>query len=142
MPIHIKEDVKERWVELHITGKLTEVDYEQFAVEAERLIRAHGKVDLLCEVVDFQGWKVAAALEDLKFGVLHSTEIRHIAMVGEHKWCAWMEEFCQPFSEAEVRCFEYRYEDQGEDLDGFEQALDQACLEAARRWLGEQPLSA
>jgi len=136
MPIELTEDPAGRWLELRLSGRLSAQDYEQFASEADRLIRARGTLDLLCVLVDFRGWEMDAALEDLKFGVLHFCDIRRIAMVGERRWHAWARDFCRPFSEAQVRCFEYRHEPRGEGGEvPSETARLQSCREAARQWL-------
>jgi len=120
MPVHIQEDTPGGWIELRVSGKLTPEDYEQFVPEVERLIREQGRIDLLFEMSDFHGWRVAAAWEDLKFGIKHFSDIRRVAMVGEKQWQHWMSDFCRPFTKAEVRYFDH----------------DQ--MEEARAWLAER----
>jgi hypothetical protein len=107
MSVHFEKESHGRCVELRVHGVLTRKDYEQFTPELDRLIHEKGKIDLLFEMTDFHGWGMAAVWEDLKFGIRHFRDIRRIAMVGEKKWQQWMSEFCRPFTQAEVRYFDY-----------------------------------
>jgi universal stress protein A len=67
-------------------GKLTEEDYDRFLPELEESIRRHGRISLLVELVDFQGWEPRAAWEDFRFGLSHDRDFDRIAIVGDKRW--------------------------------------------------------
>ncbi len=47
------------------------------------MIKPHGKIRILFEMVDFHGWEVAAVRDDLKFALKHLSDINLVAMVGK-----------------------------------------------------------
>jgi SpoIIAA-like len=99
------------------TGKLTHADYQQFIPRLEALIREHGKIRVLFELEDCQGWEVGAAWDDLKFGLKHRGDVERCAVVGDKKWQEWMTKLSRLF-------FNVRY-------------FDKAELEQAWRWVLE-----
>ena len=118
MPVTLQEKEGGKVLEVRVTGKLQHEDYEHFVPEFDRLVKQHGKIRLLFEMIDFHGWEAHAAWDDLKLGVKHFLDIERIAMVGEKKWQEWMARFCRPFTRAKVRYFESK------------------AIEEARNWLG------
>jgi hypothetical protein len=115
--IALQETNGGRVMEVHISGKLTVEDYDQFVPAVERSIKQHGKLRLLVEMHDFHGWTAGALWQDIKFDVRHFNDIERIAMVGESKWEHGMSIFCKPFSAAKIRYY------------------DHAGIDEARRWL-------
>ena len=106
MAIKVDEKDEGKVLEVRVTGKLMHEDYEHFVPEFERLVKQHGKIRLLFEMIDFHGWEAQAAWDDLKLGVKHFSDIERIAMVGENRWQEWMARFCVPFTTAKIRYFE------------------------------------
>ena len=47
MPIQLNEVDGGKLLNVHVSGKLTSADYEHFVPEFERLVRQHGKLQLL-----------------------------------------------------------------------------------------------
>ena len=119
MPIKLNEKNGGKLLEVEVSGKLTKEDYQHFVPEFERLLKLHGKLRVLFEMVDFHGWEVAALWSDLKFDLKHFSDIERIAMVGDKKWEKGMTAFCRPFTTARIRYF------------------DRNDLDAARAWVGE-----
>lgn len=105
MPVELEERNGGKVLEVRASGKLAHDDYERFVPEFDRLVKQHGKIRLLFEMVDFHGWELRAAWDDLKLGVKHFGDIERIAMVGDKRWEEWMADFCRPFTRAEVRYF-------------------------------------
>jgi hypothetical protein len=103
---HVDEEVRGKVLEVHLHGKLGREDYEKFIPETEALIRQHGKISILIEMLDFHGWDGSALWEDMKWNVRHFKDIERLAVVGEKTWHRWMTGFCKPFTSAEVRYFE------------------------------------
>jgi len=104
-------------LEVHLTGKLTKQDYDQFVPVLERLVNEHGKIRMLVGMHDFHGWTTGALWEDIKFDAKHFSDVERLALVGEKKWQQAMAVFCKPFTAAEVRYF------------------DHTVIEQARAWL-------
>lgn len=94
-------------LEVHVSGKLTDADYQQFIPRSEELIRQHGKLSVLFDMSGLQGWDMQAAWDDIKFSAKHFSDLKRVAMVGEKKWQQGMTEFCKPFTKAQVRYFEH-----------------------------------
>ena len=110
MPLQLIEEGSGKIVHVRLTGRLTAQDYERFAPEVERLIKQHGKVRVLMEMIDFHGWDPGALWEDIKFDARHFRDIERLAMVGETRWQAGMAAFCKPFTSAKIRYFEHGHE--------------------------------
>ena len=106
MPIQIKEENGGKILILHISGKLVKADYEHFVNEFERLIRQYGKLRVLFDMADLQGWDAGAAWEDIKFDIKHFADIERLAMVGDKKWQHGMAIFFKPFTKATSRYFD------------------------------------
>jgi hypothetical protein len=119
MSIQVKEENGGKTLVVHVSGKLSKADYEQFTPEFERLVRLHGKLRVLFDVTGFHGWEAGALWEDIKFDAKHFADIERLAMVGESKWQRGMATFCKPFTKATIRYF------------------DHAEAAQARTWLGE-----
>src|SRR5580704_11474729 len=106
MPIEVSEENGGKLFVVHVTGKLTKVDYQQFVPEFERLVRLIGKLRVLFDMTGFHGWDAGALWEDIKFDLKHFADIERIAMVGDKKWQHGMAAFCKPFTKATVRYFD------------------------------------
>mgnify|MGYP003662845345 CR=1 FL=1 len=101
-------------VVLRVSGKLTKDDYAIFVPELEQWIVRHGKIRILFDMVDFHGWTVSAAWEDLKLGMKHFSDIERVAMIGDKTWEHGMATFCRPFTRAKVRYFDRADADKAE----------------------------
>ena len=118
MSLKLQEYDEGRTVEVNLSGKLTKTDYRDFVPELDRLIKLHGKIQLLVEMSDFHGWDPAALWQDLKFDLKHFTHLERVAMVGEKRWQRAMAQFCRPFTTADIHYFNRSNKDD------------------ARKWLG------
>src|SRR5579859_3172437 len=107
--VTLKETNGGKVLEVGLTGKLTEEDYQIFIPVVERLVKEHGKIRMLVDMHDFHGWTMGALWQDIKFDVKHFRDIERVAMVGETQWEHGMAVFCKPFTAAKVRYF-YRAE--------------------------------
>lgn len=95
-----------KYIHLKITGKLTTKDYDFFVPEIDNCIERHGKVNMLIELVDFEGWTLGAFWEDTKFGVRHFNDIARLAIVGNQEWEKNMSSFLRVFTLAKVKYFD------------------------------------
>jgi hypothetical protein len=119
MSIQVKNEKGGTILVVHVSGKLSKVDYEFFAPEFERLLREHGKPRVLFDMSGFHGWEAGALWEDVKFDMKHFADIERLAMVGDKKWEHGMAAFCKLFTTASIRYF------------------DEADINEARKWLEE-----
>ena len=113
----LKETNGGKVLEVGLTGRLTEADYQQFIPVVERLLKEHGKIRVLIEMHDFHGWTPGVLWQDIKFDAKHFSDIERVAMIGENKWQHAMAVFCKPFTAATVRYF------------------DRTAIDQARTWL-------
>lgn len=102
-----------------MSGKLHDEDYKKFVPLVDDAIAKAGKVRILAQFHDFQGWDLHALWDDIKFSTTHCTKIERIALVGDKKWEEWMAKVCKPFTMAKVRYF------------------DAAEIDVAKAWLAE-----
>ncbi|MBI3850548.1 MAG: STAS/SEC14 domain-containing protein [Verrucomicrobia bacterium] len=107
MAITLNEKNTSNVLEVRVSGKLTHEDYQRFIPEFERLVKQHGKIRVLFEMVDFHGWKAGALWDDVKFDVKHFSDLERLAMVGDKKWEEGMSVFCRPFTTAKIRYFDH-----------------------------------
>ena len=120
MPIQLNEENNGTMLAIKVNGTLVKADYESFVPEFERLVRQRGKLRVLFDVIDLDGWDAGALWADTKFAITHFADIERLAMVGEKRWQQYMATFCKPFTKATIRYFDH--------LDAAE----------ARKWLTEE----
>ena len=106
MSIQLNEKNVTNVLAVRVSGKLAKEDYDTLVPEFERLLKDHGKLRILLEMVDFHGWRAGALWEDIKFDFKHFTHIERVAMVGDKKWEKGMSVFCRPFTTAKIRFFD------------------------------------
>jgi hypothetical protein len=89
-----------------ITGKLEAEDYELLVPEAERLINEYGRIRIIAELVDFEGWSAGALWEECKLAYHHLKDIERMAVVGDKAWEKGMTAFVKPFVGAKLKYFD------------------------------------
>jgi len=105
--VKVSETNDGKVLEIYASGKLSQQDYRQFLPEVERLIKQHGKINILFEMSQFHGWEPGALWLDIKFDFKHFADINRLAIIGESKWQEWMATFCRPFTSATIRYFDH-----------------------------------
>lgn len=123
MAIKLNETEGGKILEIKVSGKLAHKDYLHFVPKFEQLLKEHGKVRVLFDMVDFHGWDGSALWDDIKFDVKHFADIERIAMIGDTTWEKGMSLFCGPFTTAKIHYF------------------DHAKVGEARAWLKGEPAS-
>ena len=88
MPIQLNRENGGKVLIVHVSGKLAKADYEHFVPEFERLVREHGKLQVLFDMTAFHGWDAGALWEDIKFDYKHFADIERVAMVGDQNVAA------------------------------------------------------
>jgi hypothetical protein len=107
MPIQFIEENSGKVFSVHITGKLTKADFEQFVPEFERLVQKYGKLRLLFDLTGFNGWDVDALWDEIKFDIKYFSDYEMIAIVGDKKWHHSMAVFSKPFINAKIQYFDH-----------------------------------
>jgi hypothetical protein len=106
MSVDLREVDGGRILAIKLTGKLTKDDYEDCLSEVEELVKERGKLRILVQVQDFQGWMAGALWQDIKFDLQPFRNVECLAMVGEKVWEHGMAIFCKPFATAKIRYFD------------------------------------
>ena len=79
--------------------KLTAKDYESFLPKLDEAIAAHGKINLLMDVVDFEGWSGLDTVKaDFKFGTHQYRQVEQAAFIGDKKRQKWIIKIMDPFT--------------------------------------------
>lgn len=99
---------------VRVSQKLSKEDYEQFTPEIERLVGRFGKLRILFEMHNFEGWDAGALWEDVKFDAKHFNDIERLAFVGDKKWEKGMATFCRAFTTAEIKYFDWHDVDEAQ----------------------------
>ena len=89
-----------------MSGKLHDEDYKTFVPLVDAAIAEAGKVRVLAQFHDFQGWSPMAMWDDIKFATTHCTKFDKIALVGDKTWEKWMAKVCAPFTMAKIQYFD------------------------------------
>jgi hypothetical protein len=108
MSVDLHEEVGGKVLFIKVVGELTTQDYEHFIPDVERLIEQHGKIRIVVQMHDFQGWSAGGLWQDIKFDLKHFRDIERLAEVGERAWEHGMAAFCKPFTTARVQYFDPR----------------------------------
>ena len=106
MAIIFNEDPTTKVLNVRVSEKFTHADYQQFASRFEALLKQHGKLNVLFEMVNFHGWELAAVWDDLKFDAKHFSHIQRLAMVGDKQWEHAMSVLARLFTTATIRYFD------------------------------------
>ena len=89
----------ETCIGFNVSGKVTAEDYDVLLPRLDEAISAHGKINLLVVMGDFEGWKgMVAAKDDFKFGSHQYRQVEKAAFVGTKKWMGWMVKIMDPFT--------------------------------------------
>lgn len=92
-------------------GRLTDADYKSFLPKIEQQIDEHGKIRLLVDMEDFDGWDLYAAWDDFTFGMTHWHHYEKMALVGDRDWEKMVAQIGNLLMRGDVRFFELRDRD-------------------------------
>ncbi len=93
-------------VHLRVSGRLDESDYAKIVPALEARIASFGKINLLWEMINFQGWTAKGLWADTQFDIRHATDFIRVALVGEKQWQKLMTKAMTPFTSANIRYYE------------------------------------
>ena len=89
----------ENCIGFKVSGKLSSEDYDSLLPKLDEAIAAHGKINLLMVMGDFEGWAgLDAAKADFELGTHQYRQVEKAAFVGDKKWQKWMVKVMDPFT--------------------------------------------
>lgn len=89
------------------TGKLTKDELIQFRKDFELFVHDRGKLRVLFDATEFDGWDSGGALwQEAKFDLKHLSKIDRMAVVGAKRWQQALEAAVKPFAHPTMRYFE------------------------------------
>jgi len=92
-------DSTETCIGVKVSGKLTGEDYKTFLPLLDEAIAAQGKINLLMDMSEFEGWSgLDAAKADFKFGTQQYRQVEKAAFIGDKKRQKWMVKIMDPFT--------------------------------------------
>ncbi len=74
-------------------GRLVHADYEGLLPKLETLIRNHGRVRFLFEMVEFEGIELRAVWDEIRFDTRHLRDVERCAVIGNRAWEKWATKF-------------------------------------------------
>ena len=93
-------------VEISISGKITEVDFDRVSSQMKADIDRHGKLRLLEIFHSFEGIDPITLWKDAKFGFAHLSDFTHVAVVAEPTWMQTIAGAIDNLLSAKVKAFE------------------------------------
>jgi hypothetical protein len=81
-----------------ISGKVTAEDYDTMLPKLDEAIAAHGAINLLVLMGDFEIEGFDAAKADFQFGTHQYRQVAKAAFVSDKKWLEWMVKIMDPFT--------------------------------------------
>ncbi len=98
----------ENCVGFRVGGKVSAEDYEVLLPKLDAAIRAHGKINLLVLMEDFEGWAgLDSAKADFRLGTRQYRRVQRAAFVGQGEWQKRLVKIMDPLTRhTEERFFE------------------------------------
>jgi len=106
MPIKLKEKNNGQILDVEVSGELFHGDFKCFMERFDQLVKQHGQLRILCNLVSFDGWDANALWDEIKWDARHFSDIARLAVVGAKKWEEQLSLFCSPLTTAEIRYFD------------------------------------
>jgi hypothetical protein len=104
--------------------KLEADDFREIAPKIDSLISQYGKIRLLVDASEFNGWENIAAFENhAGFIKNHQQRVERIAVITGHDWQHWLIGAIRMFLHPEVRAYDKSHE--SEALQWIGEALPQ-----------------
>jgi len=89
-----------------IRGELQASDWNDVAPIIDKQITEHGKINLLLDATDFDGWEnLNAAKNHLSFVKNHHNKIQRVAVIAGKRWQHWIAAAASVFVNADLKIF-------------------------------------
>jgi hypothetical protein len=97
--IQILPESTDTCIGFKISGKVVAEDYDLLLPVLDRAITAHGSINLLVLMEDFEGYEgLEAAKADYRFGTHQYRQVAKAAFVSDKKWFEWAVKIMDPFT--------------------------------------------
>ena len=101
------DNISSNVVKVMVPETLRADDFTSLATETEALIKQHGKIRLLIDASQFDGWENLPAFEKhLAFVKSHQKKVERIAVIAKHNWQHWMMGILKAFVHSEIHVFD------------------------------------
>lgn len=101
------ENITENIVSISAFGKLKSEDFALIAPQADELIKKHGKIRLLIDASNLDGWENMDTLEKhVGFVRAHHQNVERIALIAGHSWQHWIAGIIKAFVHPKIRIFD------------------------------------
>jgi hypothetical protein len=80
-----------------ISGKVTTEMEDDLIKTCDKVIQAHGKIDVLVFLDEHVRWGLKAGIEDLKWAMKHIKDIKKVAVVADSPFYKWYVALDKPF---------------------------------------------
>jgi len=101
------EKAADNLVKVKVPKHLVSGDFKAIEPTVDRLIQEHGKIRLLLDAREFDGWQnVDAAKEHFRFVKTHQHNIERAALIAGHQWQHWVGAIAETFLEPAVHVFD------------------------------------
>ncbi len=89
----------EKCIGIKISGKVTVEDYDTLLPVLDEAIDAHGSINLLVLMEDFEGWVgIEAAKVDYKFGTHQYRKVEKAVFISDKKLLEWSVKIMDPYT--------------------------------------------
>jgi len=97
--IEILQESTAACIGFKISGEVEAEDYENLLPKLDAAIAAHGKINLLVVMEDYEGFDgLEAAKADFRFGTQQYRQVERAAFVSDKKWMGRMVKIMDPFT--------------------------------------------
>jgi hypothetical protein len=101
------ENITANIVKVTVPETLKADDFLQLAPKADAFIRKFGKIRLLVDASQFNGWENTAAFEKhMGFVKAHQKSVERGALIAGHAWQHWVVGIFKIFVHPEIRVFD------------------------------------
>jgi hypothetical protein len=117
--IDVQERPDSNIVELHASGSLSTVEFDDTLAKLKAAMDRHGRIRLLQDIGELDAPPIpwSRMWEDIKFSFEHLSDISHVAVVADQTWISAYVNMMKPVMKPEMKHFK------------------RADLDAARAWI-------
>jgi hypothetical protein len=101
------ENITSNIVKVTVPETLKADDFQKMALQADALIQKHGKIKLLVDASQFNGWENITAFErHMRFVKSHHQKIERAALIAGHTWQHWVAGIVRIFVHPEIKVYD------------------------------------
>lgn len=105
MTITLSEHPKEGFIEIGVSGRVTEAEMNAALPQIERFIEEHGTIRIVEVIAGFDGFDLGAVRPGIAFDFKHLRHITHAAVVCDKGWMGPVSRLVGAILPVQVRTF-------------------------------------